>query len=115
MLMTKQQIADTALREQIASWTRAALGPLVEEDDIVCVVAVPIAVRYSKGKRCREDPIHCVPTSGTWVRNEEWSHAYSCSRGRAAPGVSAAPCPAGRTPYRRSRARRAHRTRSCVE
>jgi len=57
MLMTKQQIADAALREQIARWTRAALGPLVEEDDTVCVVAVPVVVRYSKGKRCREDPI----------------------------------------------------------
>src|SRR2546421_4039867 len=57
MLMTKRQIADAALREQIARWTRAAVGSLVEEDDTVCAVAVPVVVRYSRGKRCRENAI----------------------------------------------------------
>jgi hypothetical protein len=78
-----KQIADTALREQIAQWTRAALGPLVEEDDTVYAVAVPVVVRYSRGKRCREDPIHCVPTYGTRVRNEK-SGTRPVERGRLA-------------------------------
>ncbi|MFL5587184.1 MAG: hypothetical protein ACJ8DI_05940 [Ktedonobacteraceae bacterium] len=108
--MAKQMI-DAALRQQIAQWTRAALGQVVEDDGTMgkaapiveqttcCItggepeVAGPGVMRYSRGRGAGR-------RLGTQVRKKEWSNAYPCGRGRAAPGVFAASRPAGRAPHR---------------
>ncbi len=44
-----KQMTDDALRMQVAQWTRAALGHLVEDDDTrSSAVAVPTVMRYSR-------------------------------------------------------------------
>src|SRR5436190_15680965 len=95
MFMT--EMTDAALRQQIAQWTRKALGKLVEDE----ALAAPIVMRYSRGRETDRRP------SGTQVSKKEWCNAYSCGRRRAAAGVFTASRPAGRAPHRRSRARRA--------
>src|ERR1700730_4901060 len=96
--MTKQRM-DAAFREQIAQWVREALGEQVEDENSASAVAAQIVMRYSTRRGV------CCRLSGFRVRKEGWIHAYPCSRGRTAPGVFVAPCPVGRAPYGRSRAR----------
>src|SRR5712692_461319 len=104
VMLMAEQIADAALRRQIAQWTRAALGQLVEDDGSLSqAVAEPIVMRYSTRRGVAR-------TGGTQIRKKEWSHAYSCGRGRATPGVFAAPRSSRRASHRRSRARRARRS-----
>ncbi len=44
-----KEITDDAFRRQVAQWTRAALGHLVEDDDTrSSAVAVPTVMRYSR-------------------------------------------------------------------
>ena len=82
--MAKQMI-DAALRQQIAQWTRAALGQLVEDDgemdaaavgaeQIPCCitgsevgVAGPDVMRYSRGRGAGRDP----GSPGTQTRKKE--------------------------------------------
>ena len=49
-----KQMTDDVLRQQIAQWTRAALGHLVEDDKgwgaLSQAVAAPIVMRYSRGR-----------------------------------------------------------------
>ena len=91
------EMTDAALRQQIAQWTRKALGELVEDE----ALAAPIVMRYSRGRETDRRP------GGTQVSKKEWCNAYSCGRRRAEAGVFIASRPAGRAPHRRSCARRA--------
>jgi len=50
MFMT--EMTDAALRQQIAQWTRKALGELVEDE----ALAAPIVMRYSRGRETDRGP-----------------------------------------------------------
>ena len=63
--MTKQ-MTDDALRRQVAQWTRAALGHLVEDDGTRSSgVAAPTVMRYSRRGRDTLRPY------GTQMRKKE--------------------------------------------
>jgi len=60
-----KQMTDDTLRRQVAQWTRAALGHLVEDDDTrSSVVAVPTVMRYSRRGRGTSRPY------GTYMRKK---------------------------------------------